>query len=90
MSKQRATRFDPSQRTRHRDSFESLDELKDWLLFFGIYHPTHELERMWDTGRDYLFVIHGKKGQKPWLRIYRRRASSGDSHPNGSASLGIT
>ena len=66
---------DLAQRTRYLHTFESREQVTAWLLARGIYHPKQELDRIWDRfitqGRDYHMVIHGKKGQKPWLTFYR-------------------
>jgi hypothetical protein len=71
-------------RRRRLSSFNSVQEVLDWLLSHGTTYPRQELERMfkareWRLSKnlqrhelDYQLVIHGRKGTKPFVQIHKQ------------------
>lgn len=81
-------KFHPDRRTTYIGDFQSLGELQDWLLFHGVYHPQHELAKMWrlfiEQGRNYKIWIKGCKHHKPtvlFARFYPRCSVCGERLP---------
>lgn len=75
-----------SKNTMWLSDFRSIDELKDWLLSWGILHPQQELDEMWqkqvEQSRIYKCVIytHRKRHAPPKhdVRFFRRRPQCHD------------
>lgn len=77
---------DPKSRTRFLSSFDSVDDVRAWLLSFGVYFQAGQLEAMWEAIQwraknpdtfsghrlDYRLSITGKEGRKPGVQVLRQ------------------
>jgi len=69
------------QRTRWLSSFDSVEEVLNWLLAFGVHRYEREVRKTWESrqvaleagiSKDYKLMITGRRGHKPNVCIYRR------------------